>query len=255
MCPDDSNRPERSHASGVSERTDPASGLSDGDPVVTHNPDESNDASELMQQIYRAEKESLNELKDKLANELKMKPGSIANWGTGNREVPDEKADDLIAALRGFRWKVDPIWKLATALSELLGANSDDFHLADRFLRGNDSRRFKHLRKDGAERIIEGIVSISRPSDRPRWWKYDAQTVDIETGDYREFEGPVVIVDKLVCAICVGGLFGTAVHFRFDAVYPSSSPERNISFGLMISTATRHGGPQSAPFALIPEEL
>lgn len=200
----------------------------------------------------------MSALLEKVAKELGVTTETVSNYATGHRPIPHRHKQRVHEALRSFRWKTEHEWKLTTAMSESLGINSRHFVDVDEFIIDNKKTHYKIIRLNRHGSIVTGNVTISPLSDIPRWWTYtyDAQSDVTNEVVRKEYSGPILVVDKLICVICSGrGGPGVGRHMRIEYLWPSPTPRHNESFGISLSTFSREGHPLAAPFVLIPINL
>jgi hypothetical protein len=212
-------------------------------------------AADLLTHLYEYEKNSLSIMLKKIAEEIGVTPETVRNYATGLRPIPLRHRQQVIDALRSFRWKVDPKWKLTTAVSETLGINSRHFVDVDEFILDAKKTHYKLMRLDRRGDLTTGKVMISPLGDAPRWWTYTYDTQDDITNEIntKEYSGPIVVADKVICVICSGrGGPGVERHMRIEYIWPSSTPKYKESFGISLSTFSRQGHPLAVPFVLVP---
>lgn len=212
-------------------------------------------SAELLRHLHTYEKESLTVLLEKVAHEIGVTTETVSNYATGQRPIPDRYKSKIIEVLRSFHWKVDPKWKLTTAISESLGINSKHFVDVDELIVDAKPTLYKLGRLDRSGTFRTGDVTISPLGDAPRWWSYtyDVQNTITDEVNKKEYGGPIFVVDRLICVICAGrGGPGVGRHLRMEYLWPSSAPKFNESFGISLSTFSREGHPLAAPFVLIP---
>jgi hypothetical protein len=213
------------------------------------------EAANLLRRLHAYEKESLSGLLDKVAQELEVSADTVSNYATGQRPIPNRYKPKIIEALRSFRWKVDDKWKLSTALSESLGINSRHFINVDEFIIDAKPTHYKLVRLNRWGELTTGDVTISPDGDAPRWWTYTYDTKNDITNETstKEYSGPILAVDRIICIICSGrGVPGVGRYMRIEYIWPSSTPTYHESVGISLSTFSREGHPLAAPFVLVP---
>ncbi len=220
-----------------------------------YNQGSSGEAAKLLTQLYEYEKNSLSIMLKKIAEEIGVETETVRNYATGQRPIPHRHRQKVIDALRSFRWKVNPEWKLTTAISESLGINSRHFVDVDEFIIDAKPTHYKLARLDRRGDLTIGDVTISPLGEAPRWWSYTYETKKDLTSEIsaKEYSGPILVVDKLICIICSGrGGPGVGRHMRIEYIWPAATPNYNESYGISLSTFSREGYPLAAPFVLVP---